>query len=272
MAIKGKGRTRSRRVIAAPPRPQLYVRKPPMWRRRWVWAVVGTLAVAGALAVVLASLHTHHVRAERDRAAAFKLRESTAVNRLSAQLVPKFPTDAKLIPPDLPEFFPALSTDLDKLGKGQLTVKDATAEADAVTAAAKTAQTGVQAINVAKLIPTEFTITGRASVQGKGGTQQELLDGQFLMAQGFQLYQQVGAAMKEAAGATGPQRTALVTQAKDLLAQASALFDRGYAKLLQIRQALGLPSLTRQPTTIPTIPAPVPSVPATGTPSPGTTP
>ena len=58
MAIKGKGRTRSRRVVAAPPRPQLVVRKPPIWRRPWFLIAFGVVAVAGILVAVLTGIHS----------------------------------------------------------------------------------------------------------------------------------------------------------------------------------------------------------------------
>ena len=45
MAIKSKGRTRSRRTVSAAPKRGLVVRKPPIWRRRWVWLVVAVAAV-----------------------------------------------------------------------------------------------------------------------------------------------------------------------------------------------------------------------------------
>src|SRR5947207_3447817 len=40
MAIKGKTKGRSRRVVAAPPRPPMYVRKKPIVRRPWFLANV----------------------------------------------------------------------------------------------------------------------------------------------------------------------------------------------------------------------------------------
>ena len=52
MAIKGKSKSRGgRRVVAAPPRPTLVVRKPPIWKRRWVWATLGTVGAAAILEV-----------------------------------------------------------------------------------------------------------------------------------------------------------------------------------------------------------------------------
>jgi hypothetical protein len=61
MAIKGKGRTRGRRAVAAPPKRAIVVRKPPIWRRRWVWLALGVAAVVGIVAGILAAIHAHKV-------------------------------------------------------------------------------------------------------------------------------------------------------------------------------------------------------------------
>src|SRR6266542_3863692 len=61
MAIKGKGRTRGRRAVAAPPKRAVVVRKPPIWRRRWVWLAVGVAAGVGIVAGILAAIHVHKV-------------------------------------------------------------------------------------------------------------------------------------------------------------------------------------------------------------------
>ena len=79
MAIKGKGRTRSRRVIAAPPRPQLVVRKPPLWRRRWVRVVVVLIVLAGIGTGVTISVRRSHARH-------FKAKEVAGIEAYAAKL------------------------------------------------------------------------------------------------------------------------------------------------------------------------------------------
>ena len=66
MAIKGKGRTRSRRVVASPPRPQLVVRKPPIWRRPWFLIAFGVVAMAGILIAVFTGIHSSNVKKLKD--------------------------------------------------------------------------------------------------------------------------------------------------------------------------------------------------------------
>jgi hypothetical protein len=234
MAIKGKGRTRSgRRVIAASPRPQLFVRKPPVWKRRWVRLT--------ALAVVIVAVAVGvRLKMTRDDRRAFKARESAAVLQFSTQLFATFPSDKSTIQPDVYIFYPNLTADLDKLSKKTLSDSAARKEADSVTTSAADAQQKLQAVNV-RLISPSFTATTVPHVAAKGVTRRQIEDAQFLMAQSFGMYGQVGTLMKNAVDASGPERAALVEQAKALYTQGGAVFDRGYRMLLSIRQSLGVP-------------------------------
>src|SRR5207245_8794507 len=94
MAIKSKGRTRSRRTVSAAPKRALVVRKPPIWRRRWVSAVVAAAAVAGILVGVYSVLHSHSVKAKKDR-------ETLAITKVLNQLRAKLPDDRQVVPPDV---------------------------------------------------------------------------------------------------------------------------------------------------------------------------
>jgi type II secretory pathway pseudopilin PulG len=234
MAIKGKGRTRSgRRVIAASPRPQLFVRKPPIWKRRWVRLT--------ALATVLAIVAVGALfKIARDHRRAFKAKETAAVVQLSNQLFATFPAAKSTVQPDLFVFYPNLTADLDKLSKGTLSNSAANTESDSIATSATDTEQKIQAVNPGVISPT-FSATTVPNATAKGVTRQQIEDAQFFMAQAFGLYSKVGMLMKDSVAASGPQRTAFVDQAKALYTQAGAIFDRGYRILLNIRQALGIP-------------------------------
>src|SRR5438034_709031 len=103
MAIKGKGRTRSRRVIAAPPRPQLVIRKKPIWKRRWVWAAVGLAAAAGITTAVL--LHIRSTNERELKAATQKA--DTVISQAKATVAKIQAIDVtKVIPEDSEVTFP----------------------------------------------------------------------------------------------------------------------------------------------------------------------
>jgi hypothetical protein len=237
MAIKGKGRSRSgRRVVAASPRPQLFVRKPPIWKRRWVRLTALAVIVVGAGAGLRLKMTADH---RRD----FNADQRAAVRGVSGQLFDAFPLDRSQIPPDVYEFFPALTADLDKLSKGTLSDSKARKEADQLVTAAAAAEQRIELVSL-KPIRSDFTATTVKGATAKGLTVSQLTDAQFFMARAFGLYGQVGSLMKEAVAASGAHRKALVNQAKTLYSQAGQVFDRGYRMVLIIRESAGLPQFT----------------------------
>lgn len=234
MAIKGKGRSRSgRRVIAASPRPPLFVRKPPLWKRRWVRLTALAVVVAGAGAGLWIKMRVDHRNS-------FNADQRAAVRAVSTQLFSAFPLDRTQIPPDAYEFFPALTGDLDKLSKGTLSDSKARKEAVQVVEAGAAAQQRVESISLSP-IKSDFTATTVKGARAKGLTRNQFSDAQFFMSRAFGLYGQVGTLMKEAVAASGAERKALVEQAKTLYSQAGDIFDRGYRMVLVIRESAGLP-------------------------------
>ncbi len=243
MAIKGKGRTRSRRVIAAPPRPQLVVRKPPIWRRRWLLVVVVLVVLAG-----IGTGATINVR--RSHARHFTSKEVAGIEAYAAKLRAAFPTDRQTVPPDLVLIFPNFSADLDKLAKGTLKPADATTEAGNLTVAAQTAATAIQNLPVSSMISASFTVTGvsdgstganAGNIVARGATQDLVNGAQYLMVEAFRIWAQAGTVFTQAAATTDTTaRQTLVTTATQLNHEASSLFDRGYQKILAIENVLGI--------------------------------
>lgn len=250
MAIKGKGRTRGRRVIAAPPRPQLVVRKPPIFKRRWVQVTAAAVLLLGIGAIVFATLHGRSVRAREDR-------ETNEVARFRTLVLAQLPQDRQPVPPDLLVLFPNLGQDLSSLTSGDLKPADAAKKADAVSKDASAGADGLQTLQVNQIIGSEFA-DARTQMQ----------DAQFLMVQSLRIWENVGALMKSASAATGDQQKTLVAQIQDLQSQAGALFDRGYAKVVRLAKSLGInTTIPFQPSPPPVPPAVPTSPPASPTPS-----
>jgi hypothetical protein len=233
VAIKGKGKTRGRRIVAAPPRPQLVVRKPPIWRRRSVLVSTALILVAAILAGVYINIHSNNNKKLKEH-------ETTAVANLSTQLFAQFPQDRQVIPPDLFSFYPSLGQDLDNLANGQLTAKDAETKAASLLDSASKAAVGIAKIDVNKLIPASFSISGIPTAGGKGITRDELSNALFLIQRSFRLYASVGNIMKAAIAAEGEQRQALVDEGKQTAALAGELFEQGYRNLARLHARLGL--------------------------------
>jgi hypothetical protein len=243
MAIKGKGRTRGRRTVAAPPRRQLVVRKPPIWRRRSVLAAVGLFILAGILWAVLAAVDSRSNRARTER-------ETAAVQRLFNRVKAEFPAEILPVPPDLVVIFPSVSQDLPLIGT-DLSLREARRKGRDVATSARSAADGVEAIPIADLIPAEFP-----------GHRTTFTDAQFLMGQAFRLYERIGALMQTAANVSGEERQVIITEAQELTSHAGALFDRGYAKLHRVANRLGISTTvipSPAPTSSPTGASPSPS-------------
>jgi hypothetical protein len=243
VAIKGKGRTRGRRVVAAPPRPQLVVRKPPLWRRPWLLIVIGVVAAAGILAAVLVGIHSSNAKKLKDR-------EAAALSQLGERFVAQFPADRQLSS-GFYFFYPTLSADLDNLASGKLKAKDATAQAQKILDSATKAAAGVGKVSVEKLIPTSFTVSRTGLGGAKGATRAEMLDARSFMQHAFTLYASAASIMKSAVDIpsaptkTGRREAAakqkeLVATAKQVATEASDLFTQGWALVVSVQTRLGI--------------------------------
>ena len=258
MAIKGKGRTRGRRAVAAPPKRTVVVPKPPIWRRRWVWLAVALVAVAGILTGVQIAVHAHGVSARKDR-------EERAMRAYLNQFQLHLPADRTPVPPDVIVIFSSVGDDL-SAGNGLTAAQMGKKGIDVADMASKSAD-GLEKVPVARLIPSEFQ-----------ADRTELNEAQFLVAQAYHLYEQVGALLQSAAGVSGDQRQVILDQVQILTNRSGALFDRGYAKIVRIAQRLGIPVETTiappqvPPGNVTPAPTPAPTATASATTSPSASP
>jgi hypothetical protein len=234
MAIKGKAKGRSRRVVAAPPKPPMYVRKKPVVRRPWFVATVVALAVAGILFGVFTSLANSHEKA-------LKQRTSDAVTRFATVIEQTFPPapDSQALPPTGFAIYPTLGTDLDGVAKGSKDVDGVTKGKSLVTSA-KNSGDAIGKVKVRNLIPEDANVGEAPGAKGPGSTRVVLLESQFLLQQSFRIFEQVGGLMAQAATLEGKPRTAVIDEAKALATTAQTLFRRGYQKIQTIRAGLGI--------------------------------
>jgi hypothetical protein len=241
MAIKSKGRARGGRAVSAAPRRPLVVRKPPIWRRPWVWVVVGLLATGGIAFWILSILHSHDVAGRKDRE---KLAMTNVFNQFKAAL----PADRRAVPPDVLVIFPSVNDDFPKIGK-DIRGDAVNKRGKEIVDAAQKSVTALQAIQVNRIIPAEFA-ADRAEVS----------DGLFLITRAIDLYRQVGGIVQGAADGPRAGQKVLIEQATALTQQAGTLFDEGYRKILHIVSRLGIAHTI--PPSVPVAPAPPPATPA----------
>jgi hypothetical protein len=237
MAIKGKTKSRSRRVVAVAPRPPMYVRKPPIWRRRIFLISVGAVVVAGIVTGLVLNIQSNH----RKHLKAVTL---TAVNQFQAQVEKAFPDDAQKAPGTSTwQLYPSLSKDLADIESGTLSGTDAVSKATNLQQSAKATGDAIEAVKIDG-IPEESNFGEVPSVRGKGATRLVMNDGKALIVQSYRIYGSVGSLMQQAAEATDKAtRTALVGDANQLLIQAQTLFSRGFSKITNVQSQLAPPAL-----------------------------
>jgi hypothetical protein len=235
MAIKGKSKTRTRKMVAAPPRPQLVTRKKPILLRATTWIVLGCV-------VLLAVGWGGWIWWEHKQAANLKSSEQTAIDTLAQKVNAQLPAD-QATPQGTTELqvFPSISQTIDQIDKGQVTGDKATASAQAIIDQANKAATGIQKISMAALVKEDFNVGLTQELTAPGMTSSVLNEAQDQMVKAFQLYASVGELMKTAAAMPkGPERTAVLKQATSQAAIAADLWSRGYNALVQIQTQLDL--------------------------------
>jgi hypothetical protein len=242
MAIKGKTKGRSRRVVAAPPKPTVYVRKKPLFVRRWFLALIGALAVGGILFGVFTSMASSNREKLHDRTGA-------AVNQFATTVEALFPPPpgSQPLPPTGYSIYPSLVGDLDKVANGTKDF-DGAEQGKALVTSAKTSGDAIAKVNVPNLVPIEANVSEGPGLRGKGATRLVLIESKFLLEQSFRVFEQIGGLMTRAANLEGKDRQAVVDEAKDLAATAQRMFQRGYQKIQTLRAQLGIIERTAFPT------------------------
>jgi hypothetical protein len=235
MAIKGKSKTRTRKMVAAPPRPQLVTRKKPVLLRATTWIVLGCI-------VLLTVGWVGWVWWEHKQASNLKSQEATGISTLAQAVTQQLPADQST-PQGTTELqvFPSISQTIDQIDKNQVTAAKATTSAQAIIDQANKAAQGIHKISLQSLVKETFDVGLTQELTAPGMTSSVMNQAQDQMVKAFQLYASVGELMKTAAAMpNGPERTAVLNQAKAQAAVAADLWSRGYNALVQIESQLDL--------------------------------
>ena len=233
MAIKGKGKTRSR-PAARPPRPTPVVRKPPFFVRRWVQVVGALLAGMGIVTIVVWAtngLRIDDVAKARDARAA-------SVRRVVQQW--QTTVDATLSKGGLGTtgggvgqitILPSLSASVATLAKGDQDPK----AGDSASAAVKLVGDAVSTLQNVDL-PTMIRDQGVDLA-----TTNYLLNSKARMVEGLQLYGRVAAQVEAASAADDlAVADALIEEANALLPVATQVFNEGYSDYTEALARAGL--------------------------------
>jgi hypothetical protein len=244
MAIKGKGRTKSRPAARAP-RPAPVVRKPPFFVRRWVQVAAGVLLGMGIIMVVVWA--TNGVRrADADEA-------RTAAEANARRVVTQWQSTvdgviSKIAPGSSPgsssvTVLPELSASVETLAKGDQdrTAQDTATSAIGLTQEATTTLGGVDLPTLIRdnegldLASTNYVLNSKAR-----------------MLDGIDLYAQVAKLVKTAVTTDDAAVSeASIAEAKALLPIAQRVFAEGYGDYTQALAGVKLlpqpPGLSGQP-------------------------
>jgi cation transport regulator ChaC len=234
MAIKGKAKSRSKKTVAAGPKPAYVAVKTPLIRRRGFWiglaAVVAVASVAG-IAYGFAKEQTR----SRDEELAKRL--VTAATRYQSEVDPILAGIGSPSPPSNFTAMSSLTTALGDLQKGTSKPTDAATAAAAAAKQAKSAYAALGAIDVTKIIVNQGFDQGFVLY---------MIDSQKQMVAGLKLFEQSANLLAQASGLHGDARAQLLDSTSGVLALANSTFNDGYSDYVQAQSEAG----TFQPSSI----------------------
>jgi hypothetical protein len=235
MAIKGKGKTKSRQVSRAPRREPVAVKKP-FAQRGWVRGLV--LFMCGVLVLSVTWWAYEGIDKQRNasKAAAAQGQQREAISVWKVNLEGTLATVGQVQGGATPQIGTDIGTAITNLGKKQdagVTAKQLTAEADKLEKAAKT---------LAK-----FDLTGTIANHGFDATQTDLITTiQPEITQGLRSLA-VAARLTATAMEDPANADTLLAQAKTANAAGQDLIQRGWSSYTNIATLAGMPPPLPQP-------------------------
>lgn len=234
MAIKGKGRSKTRQVTRAPR--QGYTPPPVPWfSRRWVQLVAALLV--GIVAVALFAWIRGNLRAaDRDRVERRQQAEMrTVMQRYQAGMDPIL---SQVGQPQPPVFlaFPRLGETIDAFQKGDASTKEVVETASATEKTAGDAGDAMAEVDAASLLQQHQDLPGTFT--------REIATSKSAMSHAITMYEESAILLGLAADATGDLQADLLSSAKELQTSADTLFADGYQNYFDAQVEAG----TYQPT------------------------
>jgi|SRR6202795_2009077 hypothetical protein len=246
MAIKGKGRTKTKQVARAPRREPVPV-KAPFFSRRWVQVLCGTLA--GAAVILLAvwvfhGLHQNDVNAKLRAAAVTRL---AGGKKWQTTVVPAIETSIATPSQSggAPNMFTGLNAVTTALKDGKKAPKNSTDVIKSALQGANTATTALAGFDMNKAITGQgFSPEGAAAMAVS----------QQLMVEALKLYTQSAQLTKQALAASGADIKTFAKTAESIRQSADSLFASGWSDYQAALLASGI--ATGGPSGITTPPSP----------------
>jgi hypothetical protein len=237
MAIKGKSKPRSRRVVTPGPRPTYTPVKKPLLARRGFRIGVLVVVVAASVGGIWYGLARERTL---DREQALAERERTAAVTFRGRVQGAIASAGQPAPPDGFTAFPTLTADVDGLQKGTVKPRTVRTDAKAARTAAKGAWQAMERIDV-------LSITANKGFDA--AFVNYFFNAREKMQEGLKLYEQAALLVERAAAATADERAELLDSAGGILDVAAELMNGGYSDFIQVQQEAGIyqPSLAPVP-------------------------
>ena len=223
MAIKGKSKPRSRRVVTPGPRPSYTPVKKPLLARRGFRIGVLVVVVAASIGGIWYGLARERTQ---DRERALAERERTAAITFRGKVQGAIASAGQPAPPNGFTAFPTLTADVDALEKGTVKPNRVRTDAKAARTAARGAWQAMGKIDVP-------SITARKGFDA--AFVNYFFNAREKMQDGLKLYEQAALLVERAAVATRDERTELLDSAGGILEVAAELMNGGYSDFIQVQ-------------------------------------
>jgi len=223
MAIKGRSKPRSRKVVTPGPRPAYVPVKKPLLARRGVQIAILAVVAVGAAAGIWYGIAKERTE---DRARHLQQRKRTAAVTFQGKIEAAIVGVGQPAPPSGFSAFPALTADVEGLSNGDVKPEAAAEAAKGVRTTARGAWQALDEIDLTEM------------VAGKGfdlSLVNYFFNAREKMADALKLYERVAVMVEQAANASGAERADVLDSAKGITDVAASLFNSGYSDYVQVQ-------------------------------------
>ncbi|HEX9717873.1 MAG TPA: hypothetical protein VGA93_08020 [Actinomycetota bacterium] len=223
MAIKGRSKPRSRKVVTPGPRPAYVPVKKPLLARRGVRIAILAVVAVGAAAGIWYGIAKER---SEERARELQQRKRTAAVTFQGKIEAAIVGVGQPAPPSGFSAFPALTADVEGLSNGDVKPEAAAEAAKGVRTTARGAWQALDEIDLTEM------------VAGKGfdlSLVNYFFNAREKMADALKLYERVAVMVEQAANASGAERADVLDSAKGITDVAASLFNSGYSDYVQVQ-------------------------------------
>lgn len=223
MAIKGRSKPRSRKVVTPGPRPAYVPVKKPLLARRGVQIAILAVVAVGAAAGIWYGIAKERTE---DRARQFQQRKRTAAVTFQGRVEAAVGGVGQPTPPTGFTAFPALAAVVEGLATGDVKPERAAEDAKSFQTTARGAWQALDEIDLTEM------------VAGKGfdlSLVNYFFNAREKMVDALKLYERAAIMVQAAADATETERAGLLDSAGGIMDVAASLFNSGYSDYVQVQ-------------------------------------